>query len=68
MKKETQQDKILAMHEDGFTPREMYESLGGRDEWISIGSIYSVLSKFRLKANTRRCPHCGQHYSIIKIT
>lgn len=59
MRKETQQDKILAMHEDGFTPREMFNSLDTR----SLGSIYSTLAKFKLKPNTRRCPHCGKNYS-----
>lgn len=56
---ETQQDKILAMHEDGFTPREMTNDLG-----CSNGSVYSTLYKFGLKPNTRRCPHCGQYYSL----
>lgn len=52
--KETQQDKILAMHDDGMTPREMYEVLG-----CSIGSIYSTLAKFKLKPNVKICPTCG---------
>lgn len=58
MKKETQQQKILAMHEDGFTPREMYETLG-----CSIGSIYGTLSKFKLKPNTHICPTCLGRYN-----
>jgi len=48
MAKETQQEKIFAMQEDGFTPREMQETLG-----CSIGSIYSTLSKFSLKPNQK---------------
>lgn len=59
MARETQQDKILAMHEEGFTPREIYNEIEG-----SYGSVYSILSKFKLKPNQRRCPNCGQHYSI----
>lgn len=61
MKKETQQDKILAMHEDGFTPREIYNEIDG-----TISSVYATLSKFRLKPNQKRCPHCGAHYSPSK--
>lgn len=53
--KEFQQDKILAMHEEGMTPREIYVELG-----CSIGSIYSTLGKFKLKPNTKTCPHCGE--------
>lgn len=57
--KESQQDKILAMWEDGMTCREMEEELG-----CSNGSIYSTLSKFHLKPHARVCPNCGSRLNI----
>ena len=63
--RESQQDKILAMHEDGLTPREIQNALEDeKGSWVSNGSIYSTLNKFGLKPNQRKCPHCGQHYSL----
>jgi len=56
--KETYQNRILAMHEEGFTAREIYEEVG-----CAYGTVYSILSKYRLKANERHCPHCGQKYN-----
>lgn len=62
MKKESQQDTILAMHEDGFTPREMEQELG-----CSIGSIYATLAKFKLTPNQKRCPQCGARLPISNL-
>jgi len=67
MSLETQQDRVLALHEDGFTPREIFNELVADNPMCSIGSVYAVLSKFRLKANQRRCPHCGQQYNLDSI-
>jgi hypothetical protein len=53
MRKETLQDQILAMYQDGFTPKEMSESLGN-----SIGSIYATHAKFRIKPHKRKCEGC----------
>lgn len=60
--KEFQQDKILSMHEDGLTPREIQDELG-----CSIGSIYSTLAKFSLVPNQKRCPHCGGRLLTSKL-
>lgn len=54
MVKETKQDKILAMHEDGATPREIVEAVGS-----SINSVYAVLYKHGLRANRKEyCSNC----------
>jgi uncharacterized protein with PIN domain len=68
MKKETQQDNILAMHEDGFTPREMFHELKQLNKMVSIGSVYATLAKFGLKPNQKRCPSCGTHLSPTRAT
>lgn len=61
--RESQQDKILAMHEDGFTPREMTQELG-----CSNGSVYATLHKFGLRPNRYKCPSCGQFFNTKEIT
>lgn len=62
MKGETQQDRILAMWEDGFSPREMQEELGA-----SIGSIYSTHAKFRLTPHKRKTP-CSRCEHLRALT
>lgn len=60
--KENQQNKILSMHEDGMTPREMQDELE-----CSIGSIYSTLAKFKLTPNQKRCPICGGQLPVYTL-
>lgn len=51
---ESQQDRILAMHEDGLTARQIFEELSKDSGTVSIGSVYATLNKFKLKPNKIR--------------
>lgn len=61
MKKETIQERVLAMYEEGFSPREMYEELD-----TTISTIYAYHSKFKLTPHKRPiiCPHCGKNTNV----
>jgi len=58
-KEESVKDMVIAMHEDGFSPSEMYEAI---DNCHGIGTIYSYHAQLKLKPHKRPriCPHCGK--------